>query len=259
MDCRSLLKHVPDIIVVPQPSPSDSSSHDEDPRHGAPPRDVISRHSSIDTTASVATTGAEDADDDLEDDDLDEELAGLSSGCVSLPPNLLLCATGGDSSGASSPMMYPHHLHPNTPVASSASAAGNDDEEKDAFPQQHFGPALPAATRAYARPVPALHPLNLNRANLPLLHVVHTRQVPLPSPSTPSAAFSAVTSPFAPPEVATAPIPAAVPATEGAAAAASMSRSISDSTLRRAALHLNLSQSVLPSFTSLQQFKVFIG
>lgn len=37
-----------------------------------------------------------------------------------------------------------------------------------------------------------------------------------------------------------------------------MSRSISDSTLRRAALHLNLNQSVLPSFTSLQQFKVFI-
>jgi len=34
-----------------------------------------------------------------------------------------------------------------------------------------------------------------------------------------------------------------------------MSRSISDTTLRRAALHLNLSQSVLPSFTSLQQFK----
>ena len=37
-----------------------------------------------------------------------------------------------------------------------------------------------------------------------------------------------------------------------------MSRSISDSTLRRAALHLNLNQSVLPSFTSLQQFKVYI-
>ena len=36
-----------------------------------------------------------------------------------------------------------------------------------------------------------------------------------------------------------------------------MSRSISDSTLRRAALHLNLNQSVLPSFTSLQQFKVY--
>ena len=37
-----------------------------------------------------------------------------------------------------------------------------------------------------------------------------------------------------------------------------MSRSISDSTLRRAALSLNLNQhSVLPSFTSLQQFKVY--
>jgi hypothetical protein len=35
-----------------------------------------------------------------------------------------------------------------------------------------------------------------------------------------------------------------------------MARSSSDTTLRKAALHLNLSQSVLPSFTSLQQFKV---
>lgn len=35
-----------------------------------------------------------------------------------------------------------------------------------------------------------------------------------------------------------------------------LSRSISDSTLRRAALSLNLSQAVLPSFTSIQQFKV---
>ena len=41
-----------------------------------------------------------------------------------------------------------------------------------------------------------------------------------------------------------------------AAGSGGMSRSISDTTLRRAALHLNLSQSVLPSFTSLQQFKV---
>ena len=42
----------------------------------------------------------------------------------------------------------------------------------------------------------------------------------------------------------------------GAGGGGNMSRSISDSTLRRAALHLNLNQSVLPSFTSLQQFKV---
>jgi microtubule-associated serine/threonine kinase len=41
----------------------------------------------------------------------------------------------------------------------------------------------------------------------------------------------------------------------GASGGGGMSRSISDTTLRRAALHLNLSQSVLPSFTSLQQFK----
>ena len=44
--------------------------------------------------------------------------------------------------------------------------------------------------------------------------------------------------------------------TQGLDSRKGMSRSISDSTLRRAALHLNLNQSVLPSFTSLQQFKV---
>ena len=35
-----------------------------------------------------------------------------------------------------------------------------------------------------------------------------------------------------------------------------MSRSVSDTTLRKHALHLNLSNSVLPSFTPLHQFKV---
>ena len=37
-----------------------------------------------------------------------------------------------------------------------------------------------------------------------------------------------------------------------------MSRSVSDTTLRKHALHLNLSNSVLPSFTPLHQFKVSI-
>ena len=37
-----------------------------------------------------------------------------------------------------------------------------------------------------------------------------------------------------------------------------MSRSVSDTTLRKHALHLNLSQSVLPSFTPLHQFKVWV-
>ena len=70
-----------------------------------------------------------------------------------------------------------------------------------------------------------------------------------------------------PPPTPTSPIPPpldklSVPPDQrkGVAAASNgggMSRSISDTTLRRAALHLNLSQSsVLPSFTSLQQFKV---
>ena len=36
-----------------------------------------------------------------------------------------------------------------------------------------------------------------------------------------------------------------------------MARSVSDTTLRKHALHLNLSQSVLPSFTPLHQFKVW--
>ena len=38
-----------------------------------------------------------------------------------------------------------------------------------------------------------------------------------------------------------------------------MSRSVSDTTLRKHALHLNLSQSVLPSFTPLHQFKVCLS
>ena len=37
-----------------------------------------------------------------------------------------------------------------------------------------------------------------------------------------------------------------------------MSRSVSDTTLRKHALHLNLNQSVLPSFTPLHQFKVVL-
>ncbi|TRY75715.1 hypothetical protein TCAL_08679 [Tigriopus californicus] len=48
------------------------------------------------------------------------------------------------------------------------------------------------------------------------------------------------------------------PTSSGSNTSSAISRSISDSTLRRAALHLNLNnhqQSVLPSFTSLQQFK----
>ena len=76
-----------------------------------------------------------------------------------------------------------------------------------------------------------------------------------PPPPTP-------TSPLPPPSLNMSSDKLAVPPDQrkGVSAASGgggMSRSISDTTLRRAALHLNLSQSVLPSFpTSLQQFKV---
>ena len=45
----------------------------------------------------------------------------------------------------------------------------------------------------------------------------------------------------------------------GGGAGRGMSRSVSDTTLRKHALSLNLSQSVLPSFTPLHQFKVTRG
>ena len=53
------------------------------------------------------------------------------------------------------------------------------------------------------------------------------------------------------------PAPAQPPPAGGQPAASKgMSRSVSDTTLRKHALHLNLNQSVLPSFTPLHQFKV---
>ena len=56
------------------------------------------------------------------------------------------------------------------------------------------------------------------------------------------------------------PPPGAAPAGAGqqggGGAGRGMSRSVSDTTLRKHALSLNLSQSVLPSFTPLHQFKV---
>ena len=59
------------------------------------------------------------------------------------------------------------------------------------------------------------------------------------------------------------PPPGAAPAGAGqqggGGAGRGMSRSVSDTTLRKHALSLNLSQSVLPSFTPLHQFKVTRG
>ena len=52
------------------------------------------------------------------------------------------------------------------------------------------------------------------------------------------------------------PAPAGGQQTGGGGASKGMSRSVSDTTLRKHALHLNLNQSVLPSFTPLHQFKV---
>ena len=52
------------------------------------------------------------------------------------------------------------------------------------------------------------------------------------------------------------PVPGGQGVEAGGRQGLGMSRSVSDTTLRKHALHLNLSQSVLPSFTPLHQFKV---
>ncbi len=81
----------------------------------------------------------------------------------------------------------------------------------------------------------------------------HSLQIPPPSVLYAEGASAPASAPAIPVEK---PLGKNVASLASGGTSANMSRSISDSTLRRAALHLNLSQSVLPSFTTLQQFKV---
>ena len=125
-----------------------------------------------------------------------------------------------------------------TPIASGAVASGAPDpeldEQRDAFHIEDMPSplSLPASSGAVHRPIPRVgavgqHPrLQALQAGSSSLNT----SLPVTSSSTEESNSNK---------------------------SGGMSRSISDSTLRRAALHLNLNQnSVLPSFTSLQQFKV---
>ena len=182
-----------------------------------------------------------------------------------------------------------HHAHPNTPTTSTsassaattpqphlinvqeaASAAATSEAEAeeahDAF-CVHGGPQ-PAKSLPYHRPVPVLHHFSLapppkGHPHKGAFHHLQisssggggggagSRQQAMPSP---------VQTPASQPQSLQLVPDGAAAAVDPSLSSNAMSRSISDSTLRRAALHLNLNsgggQSVLPSFTSLQQFKV---
>lgn len=141
-----------------------------------------------------------------------------------------------------------------------------EDEERDSFQMEEVvgtPPAQGPRSLPYTRSVPLLHhcltpprSLAVSKNSGPgslLLHI-HPRLQP-------SSYNSPCTAPPSTPQQQSLPPVPAVPISAHSdldAENRKMSRSISDSTLRRAALHLNLTQSVLPSFTSIQQFKVSI-
>lgn len=136
-------------------------------------------------------------------------------------------------------------------ISSSASASDNqqkdaastindeEEEKRDAFVDMPSPLSLPASGAVH-RPIPLLHTAVVANASQGVTKVGHhPRLQALQSSGQSSLPTTAQDQ------------DSVVNGKQG------MSRSISDSTLRRAALHLNLNQSVLPSFTSLQQFKVY--
>ena len=129
------------------------------------------------------------------------------------------------------------------------STDGTEGEERDAFSLEVL-PGKTTSSTNYARtgPVPVLHHFSLNQHyhHCGLNAAANSRNLPSPASQPQSLTLPPVN-----------PTLSHVAAEQSGSS--SMSRSISDSTLRRAALHLNLNQSVLPSFTSLQQFKVCIS
>ena len=195
---------------------------------------VVSRPSSVDTTAS--TTGADDEEDG--EDGIDDDLKLLDVSAMS---------SGG---------------HAKTPTATSTTPQ-ELAEEHDAF-QTEQSPQ-PRSLPLH-RPVPVLHhfsftpPNGAKTSSDSFLFPTHGGR-PLPSPQTPTQPQSLQLMPT----TTTQRDDNGKGGKAGSAAVAvatvsgNMPRSISDSTLRRAALHLNLNQAVLPSFTSLQQFKVAIS
>ena len=129
----------------------------------------------------------------------------------------------------------------------------HDDEERDSFhlddiPSPLSLPSAPNPGASLHRPIPMLSRVGGPHGQHPRLTALQASsgQCSLPVVSTPTSGDP------------TAPLGSTpgVDLNSNNGGKTGMSRSISDSTLRRAALHLNLNQSVLPSFTSLQQFKV---
>jgi len=127
-----------------------------------------------------------------------------------------------------------------------------DDEERDEFPPRPYPASIPHLHHSHAPPKTLGLMKGPSTPNNPLLLQIHPRFQSNLSGSC-----------VAPPST---PQPGSAPPTFPTASsshehqdkpdARKFARSISDSTLRRAALHLNLTQSVLPSFISIQQFKV---
>ena len=129
-----------------------------------------------------------------------------------------------------------------------------EEEERDAFEDMPSPLSLPASGSVH-RPIPLLHsaaPRGAGHHQHPRLQALQASSS-MPPPSSGQSSLPASTGSSNPGSLDrdNAAPDAAVNSNKHG-----MSRSISDSTLRRAALHLNLNQSVLPSFTSLQQFKV---
>ena len=142
-----------------------------------------------------------------------------------------------------------------------------EDEERDSFQMEQIlgtpPPSQGPRSLPYTRSSPLLHhcltpprSLAVGKSSGPgslLLHLHPRLQTSFNGPCT--------APPSTPQQQSLPPVPA-VPISvhpDLEAESRKMSRSISDSTLRRAALHLNLTQAVLPSFTSIQQFKVSRG
>ena len=136
-------------------------------------------------------------------------------------------------------------------MASAAIETEEEEEERDAFEDMPSPLSLPASGSVH-RPIPLLHsaaPRGAGHHQHPRLQALQASSS-MPPPSSGQSSLPASTN------------SGSLDLQDGASPSSinsnksGMSRSISDSTLRRAALHLNLNQSVLPSFTSLQQFKV---
>jgi hypothetical protein len=207
------------------------SHSDNQHNKNLPPNSFIKDHEST-REAAKKSSGSVSGDASAEEDAILEELAMISSQRSNAEVNMAAIATV---------------------------ETEEEEEERDAFEDMPSPLSLPASGSVH-RPIPLLHSAAPRGAG----HHQHPRLQALQA-----------SSPMPPPSSGQSSLPASTGSSnsgslsgsldqDGASAAGGainsnkhgMSRSISDSTLRRAALHLNLNQSVLPSFTSLQQFKV---